>query len=102
MLEKGDKIKWINPHMPHNVIYKVIEIDRTRPAQIVPTPNNPRQPYFEIKNEILLEWEMFGSTYSTWAYDYDSINKAIGEGKVIIVEKHNYGTPLREIRKLKI
>jgi len=102
MLEIGDKIKWVNERMPHNIIYKVIDIDTTRPPTRIETPNNPYTKFFEVRDEILMEWEQDGEIVNIWGYQYEAINEQIQRGRIVIVEKHNYGDPLRNIKKLKI
>lgn len=95
MLEIGDKIKWNNIRMPHDTIYTVKDIDKTRPIRILART-------FFLKEEILIEWEQDGKTKSTWAYDYDEINKNIEKGSITIVQKHNIGTPIRSMKKLNL
>lgn len=94
-IEIGDKIKWNNIRMPHDTIYTVKDIDKTRPIKVL-------RDTIRLKEEILLEWEDGGITKSAWAYEYDSVIKEIEKGGIIIVHKHNLGTPIRSIKKLKI
>lgn len=101
MLEKNDKIRWHLSNFPatNAIVYTILDIDRNRPGKLI-NPADPEHSFY-IKEQILMEWEQDGQILRTWAYDYDEIIKLIEKGKIIIVQKHNIGTPIKNIKKLK-
>ncbi len=77
-LKIGDKIRWNIP-IGGGVIYTIMDIDTTRPTRSF----GP----FEIREDILFQWECDGRTNLEWCHSYHDLNLNLNKGGIIILER---------------
>lgn len=90
-LRIGDKIRW-NNSIGGDTVYTIMDIDPSRPTTTIFTT--------EYKNEILFQWEHWGTVSQNWSHSIDALNDLLNEGKIIIVERDI--KPYKELLKFSL